>query len=344
MSEGRRSARGGRDRSGWAWCLPVALVAAILALGWAATPDARRPSLRGIGRTPEVPAVEAWVDPAQLSFDGIEALDPRWIEELSFVAAELPPFRVEDTAALASLSDTLAAVSFVRSVPRLEATAEQGIELELELRRPVACIPAGARFLTVDDEGVLLSGTWPAPLRVDGIALPVLGPMSDADGLFALAQAGDWLAETTHLDALDVAVSLAREVSPEARRTLGRVLIDATRAREASVEEPGVRLLLEERRLVLFGRRPSADEPGELEVTRKWSSVERALEALHDPLLPLDWSVVDVRWDYPEVALREPLLAVRSPEPAAGRRPERARSREKVVPEIRPEIPRGRVR
>ncbi|MCH7646671.1 MAG: CDP-alcohol phosphatidyltransferase family protein, partial [Nitrospinae bacterium] len=76
------------------------------------------------------------------------------------------------------------------------------LRLELELRVPVACVPVQGDFMTVDAAGVLLSGTWPAPVNQEGAPLPVIGPMEDANGLFALARPGDWLSEKEHLDAL----------------------------------------------------------------------------------------------------------------------------------------------
>ena len=63
--------------------------------------------------------------------------------------------------------------------------------------------------------------------------------------------------------------------------------------------------MLERDREVLFGRAPSADEPGELPVEIKWGSVARTLE-LEEAAEPVDWAVVDVRWDRPELVLRDP--------------------------------------
>ena len=73
---------------------------------------------------------------------------------------------------------------------------------------------------------------------------------------------------------------------------------------------------------MLFGRPPRMDEPGELAAAVKWASLEEALLALGrtppgaSPLGgALDWSVVDVRWDRPEMVGRGPWLAALESEP-----------------------------
>ena len=58
-------------------------------------------------------------------------------------------------------------------------------------------------------------------------------------------------------------------------------------------------------RLRTHRRRVLADEPGELPVEIKWDSVARTLE-LEEAAEPVDWAVVDVRWDRPELVLRDP--------------------------------------
>jgi len=149
--------------------------------------------------------------------------------------------------------------------------------------------------------------------------------MGDAWGLFDLARRGDYLAEPEHLDALDVAVSLGEHLDEATRTRLGRVVIDARTARETSVDEPGARLLLEDGRVVLFGRAPCCGEPGELEPGAKWSSVVEALALLGSGPAPdpqTDWLLLDVRWDRPEIVLRNPPLAMADEAgPAATRAP-----------------------
>jgi len=246
-----------------------------------------------------------YVDPARLSFEGFPPwVDPRWIDRLEEIVGSTPPFAVDDRAALEGLRTELIGQPYVRSIARLDADRRDGLCLELALREPVACVPAGDTFLLVSSDAVVLPGRWNAPPRCGPGFLPVLGPIEDAE-LFAFAEPGDWLAEEAHLDALDVALSLADHLSDDARRTLGRCVIDASRARQASIDEPGVRLLLEERRLCLFGRRPSTPEPGELPVARKWAALEKGLALLDDP--GRGWDLIDCRWDKPD--LRTPQVA-----------------------------------
>jgi len=243
---------------------------------------------------------ELWIEPASFA-ERIElvGVDPRWGEELGGRLGDHPPFRPEDVEAVEALRQDLEALSFVARVSLLPAS-DEGPGFALSLRVPVACVPVGSDFQAVDAEGVLLSGLWPTPPRMDGAPLPVLGPLRDARGVFRNARAGDWLAETAHTDALDVALSLREHLSLAERGALGRVVIDASRARVASVDEPGVRLELEGRRLILFGRAPATDEPGELAVGEKWRSVRRALAVVDRA----DWELVDVRWDRPEMVAR----------------------------------------
>ena len=324
------------DKRRRASAIPLLLILALLVLGWVGTPAHRRPSLEGLERLIPVrwvqamerpappPPVELWIEPAELGqaspadWGWPDSTDERWALELGDVLSTTPAFRPADVAALELLRTRLTELSFVHSLPTFEASEEEGLVLELRLRRPVACLPVGHGFLTVDAEGVILSGFWPTPVRFEGAPLPVIGPMSDAGELFAYARPGDWLEEPEHLDALDVALSLAEHLELETRRSLGRLVIDATRARRVSVQEPGVRLLLEERRLVLFGRGPHCGEPGELAVARKWDSVRRALAPLDDPTDPFDWDVVDVRWDQPSFVPRPPALALLDGEAGAG--------------------------
>ncbi len=253
---------------------------------------------------------EVWVDPAALVFPPSPALfDPRWAELLSQTTARHEPFSSRDGAALARLRDDLAALPCVGAVERLEVDERSGLVAVLEFRRPVACIPVGTHFLVVDAQGVILPGPWPAPLRVAGELLPVLGPMADASGIFRGARAGDSLAENGHLDALDVALSMRENLSFEERVLLGRVVIDASRARSARPEDGGAKLLLEGRRMIVFGRAPSLKEPGELPAETKWQAVEKAIGLLREGGSECDWDLVDVRWDEPEIVLRNPEVA-----------------------------------
>jgi hypothetical protein len=96
---------------------------------------------------------------------------------------------------------------------------------------------------------------------------------------------------------------MRRALSDKDFEATGPPLIDATRARQASVTEPGVVIELEHRREVLFGRPPWTDEPGELPCALKWDALSRALRTLSGPDAH-DWSLVDVRWDVPAIQAR----------------------------------------
>lgn len=256
-----------------------------------------------------------WVDPlalAELEFPAWA--DDRWHAEYVDALADFGPFHVEDRAALSQLEGWLADLSFVAEVRELDAVWPDELVLDLGLRRPVACLsvgydPAVPLFRTVAEDGTLLTGLWERPPRVEGGWLPVLGPLDDRElaELASYAEAGDWLGDPAHLAALDVARSLEASLAEPERLRLGRIVIDASRAPHASVHEPGVRLELENRRRVLFGRTPSTDAPGELAVAVKWRHLARGLAALDDPAH--EWDVLDVRWDVPDVVLRHPRLA-----------------------------------
>jgi len=333
--------------------LPFALVAALLALGWAVQRRgllAPRFARAAAGR--EVPPMSTFfVDPSALVGDDWgNTTDPRWGDELRYELSKLPPFRVDDALAAGRLRETLESLSFVAAVEELSITHER-VAIELRLREPVACVPVRSSFQMVDAEGVLISGLWPSPTRWEGAPLPVLGPLADADGAFANARPGDWLSEPEHLDALDVAVSLQEHLDVAERRALGRVVIDARTARRVTLEEPGIRLELEGRRLILFGRAPSANEPGELPEARKWDSVVRALRAEQSAdesdRAGLAWDLIDVRWDTPDIVLRHPRVArAESPGPAVRHRsPEPARPPVSAAPSARPRAEqRARVR
>ncbi len=270
----------------------------------------------GIGRSQRLrrgpPASAPWVDPARArSLRVPEWADPRWVERLREVLARQPPFAVGDLERLASLRDALAGLSFVERVERCGASAEAGLSLALVLRVPVACIRCADGFALVSAEGVILDGRWPSPPRLGRTFLPVIGPSSDL--LLARARAGDWLAEPEHRDALAVALSMWAHLDEGQRASLGRVVIDAWTARRTSVAEPGVRLELEGARLALFGRSPADGEPGELPAAAKWRSLARALELYQRDPAGLDWDLVDLRWDRPDLALRSaPELAALS--------------------------------
>ncbi len=249
-------------------------------------PSALAPSLRG--------SFPAWAD-------------PRWETELLDLVTAWPDFPAGDAASLRAFGAAVGSLSFVETLdsPRVGRGGDGRHELVLgfQLREPVACVRSGAGFLTVAADGTVLSGLWSAPPEVGGRWLPLLAAGPGA--AFELAEAGDWLGEPEHLDALDVAVSMHAHLEDADFELLGRVVIDASRGRLASPEEPGVRLALEDERLVLFGRPPAADEPGELPTATKWDSVQRAVGLLAGGPEERAWDLADVRWDLPELRKRE---------------------------------------
>lgn len=213
--------------------------------------------------------------------------------------ASFGEIEADDAEARRAVGDAVAALSFVADATAPVTVWPDGLTLEVRLRRPVACVRVPGAFLLVADDGTLLSGDWNVPPRVHGRWLPVIGP---PDRVFHVASAGMRLAETQDLDALDVALSLEAHLPERSSELLGRIAIDASRGPVADVDEPGVRLLLEDERLVLFGRPPRMVEPGELPVEAKWASLVRALDLLASG--SLDWDLVDVRWDDPELRPR----------------------------------------
>ena len=260
---------------------------------------------------------EIWVDPAALSFDHLPAwADPRWVQALDDTVAGFEPFPISDDEALRTLGSELAAFAFVERLEQLKATRRHGLTVAVSLRRPVACIPAGEDFLLVSRDAVVLPGRWEKPPRCGAGFLPVIGPVADAE-LFAYALPGDWLVDPAHLAALDVACSMLEHLDDRARDRLGRTRIDAEMAHAASVDEPGVRIHLENKRLALFGREPSTKAPGELPAYMKWRALDQALQRLEqNPAI--DWDLVDCRWDQPDlhvVALAEPAAGSSEPIP-----------------------------
>jgi hypothetical protein len=175
-----------------------------------------------------------------------------------------------------------------------------GAEFPVRLRRPVACLAVGRAFLAVDAEGVVLPGEHRTPPQADGGFLPVLGPL---DGRFDRVRSGERLAELRDLDALSIAESIWSYLDSEHRLRLGRVVIDASGAREVSVERPGAVIALEGGRSIAFGRSPRQQEPGELPLELKWRNVAEALPMI-DGGDGVDWYELDARFDRPTFARR----------------------------------------
>lgn len=231
-------------------------------------------------------------------------VDPRWSDEAAALVAELEPIRADERDAIEELSERLRELSFVASIGAAEVIWPDGLQVELRMREPVACVHVGRHYLGLAADGTLLSGRWPAPPSRDNGFLPVLSlaPDGERDPRRALVP-GERLDEPAALDGLAVAVSLWRHLAPADLRRLGRCRIDARRARLASVEDPGTVIFLEGRRSVWFGRSPNLGEPGELPEGSKWEQLARALALLEpDPARSaepdgIDWDLVDVRWD-----------------------------------------------
>ncbi|MCY2960977.1 MAG: hypothetical protein NTY35_12505 [Planctomycetota bacterium] len=229
--------------------------------------------------------------------------DPRWQEYLAVRLASLPPVDARDHAQVRSVAVAVAGLPFVQEVLEPRVLWPDGIEVPLRLRKPGACVLSGTDFLAISEDGVVLPGRWPTPPLVDGRFLPVIGPN---DGRFDSAQPGERLRAPGDVDGLAVALSLRAALEPEDFALAGPPLVDATRARQTAVDEPGVRILFEGRRVVYFGRAPEAGAPGELPTEKKWEHVRRALAFLRPENGARDWSLADVRWDVADVAWRLP--------------------------------------
>jgi hypothetical protein len=227
-------------------------------------------------------------------------VDARWDRWAAARLGALPEISALDDEGVERVAAAVAALPIVAEigVPRIDWP--DGLEVPVRLRQPVACVRSREEYLSVSAEGVVLPGAWPAPPWIGRGFLPVIGPN---DHSFDRVQPGQVLREARHLDALSVAVSMRRALNQKDFEAMGPPLIDATRARQASVTEPGVVLELEHRREVYFGRPPWTDEPGELPCALKWDALARALRSLSGAE-PRDWSLLDVRWDVPAIQAR----------------------------------------
>jgi hypothetical protein len=194
----------------------------------------------------------------------------------------------------------VAALSFVKEVGLPSVAWPDGLWLPVRFRRPVACVATGGAFLCVDADGAVLPGRWLVPPRVGAGWLPVLQWELGRGTVAGAPRERTRLGAPRALDALSVAASMWEALAPRDLEALGRIVVDARRADRASVEEPGVRLLLENGRLILFGRPACTREPGELPLAWKWRSVSLGLAALRARQSDRDWDLLDVRWDAPE--------------------------------------------
>lgn len=250
----------------------------------------------------------ARVDPRRVALEhpaGPEGLPSAWSELVAARLARHGARPADDERLLDDVRAELEALPFVREVGEARVLWPDGLSVEVRLREPVACVCAGEDYLPVSSDAVVLPGRYPAPPDLGRGLLPVIGPV---DGALRQARPGDHLLQERHLDALSVAVSLREHLSRGTLERLGPVVIDAERARSAAVDEPGTVLLLEEHRIVLFGRTPRQDAPGELAEEVKWGHLVRALDRLEDPGdeggEAADWDLLDLRWDDPTLRPR----------------------------------------
>jgi len=217
---------------------------------------------------------------------------PTWDERLGQVLGRLGAVSALDRPAIRELSSAVDALSFVAEVGEPEVLWPDGLTLPLRLHVPVACVKArDSVFLPVAEDGTVLDGSSAYPHEAYGAWLPVIGPN---DGALAGARPGEVLVEPRHLDALAVAVSMWNHLGVADLVEMGRILIDASHERAPDGLPGGVRLDLERKRRILFGRPPGTGHPGELPEPLKWAHVAEGLRRWR---AREDWALLDVRWD-----------------------------------------------
>lgn len=230
-----------------------------------------------------------------------EWLDPRWEQLLASRMSAVGDFEADDVAGVEAVMAGLRELSFIEELGEPRVIWPDGLEVPLRIRRPIACIAwrdsyfcVAVDWSTGTPRGVILEGPWPTPPSIGARYLPVIDRLDDVP-------ASVWLEGRAQLDALAIADSMWQHLGDEDYARLGRIVIDARRARMASVEESGARIELEGYRVVIFGRSPAEDAPGELPVAQKWKSIQIGLADLAGGM---DWESLDVRWDRPERVLR----------------------------------------
>ena len=231
-----------------------------------------------------------------------EWLDPRWEELLSTRMAAIADFEADDPAGVAAVMAGLRELSFIEELGEPRVLWPDGLEVPLRIRRPIACIAwqdtyfgVAVDWSTGSPRGVILEGPWPSLPNVGARYLPVIDRLESVPSSV-------WLETEFQLDALAIADSMWQNLDDADYEALGRIVIDARRARLTSPEEPGTRIELENHRVVLFGRSPAQDAPGGLPVTMKWESIHKGLDELR---AGKDWESLDVRWERPVMVLRE---------------------------------------
>lgn len=263
------------------------------------------------------------VETASVRMDvGAEWVDARWQRIVREHVARLADFDCEDAGARARVVAELAALPFVKSIEAPAVLWPDGLRIDIRLRVPVACVQVGREYLAISADGMLLPGVWPSPPRRGAGHLPVLAldvaAKSSKPGVIDAAdlRPGQVLWNSQVADGLSVAASMWDQLDSDDLLRLGPSIIDARRARETGVEEPGTVIHLERSRKIHFGRAPSTTEPGELPVATKWLNTANALICL--PSGPpaavggaptaregeVDWELVEVRWDHPAMLPR----------------------------------------
>jgi len=230
-----------------------------------------------------------------------EWIDPRWEELLSDRMAAVADFEADDSVGIAQVMAGLGELAFIEELGEPRVLWPDGLEVPLRIHRPIACIAWQDSYFAVavdwslgTPRGVILEGPWYTLPNVGTRYLPVI------DRLEEVPQSV-WLEQRAQLDALSIADSMWTHLDDSDYARLGRIVIDARRARETSVDEPGTRIELEGHRVVLFGRSPAQDAPGALPVADKWRSIQIGLKDLENGI---DWESLDVRWDHPQRVLR----------------------------------------
>lgn len=273
----RRGARSGR--------VPTALLLGLGFLGFAWLVGRIDTAVRAAGHHN--------VDTRRVRIAGRDWVPRDWEERIAARLTAIGPIEAREREALERAAAEIAAMPFVAHVGDVSTIWPDGLCVDVVLRRPRACVRVGELYLCVAEDGVVLPGAWPLPPDTGGGRLPVLGPFDwPTDELLP----GDRLDSPVVEDGLAIATSLFQHLDPDTQDRLGIVLIDAREARATSVENPGAQLFLEGRRLVLFGRAPNADAPGELPVAQKWKHLAAALRLLDGPERE-DWDLLDARWD-----------------------------------------------
>ncbi len=224
-----------------------------------------------------------------------------WQRRLERILRRHEQVDLSNPAAIASLKAEFAGLSFVEEVGEPEVVWPDGLVVPLRLREPAACIRVGDDFLPVADDGMVLAGYSYAPHEVYGAGLPILGP-SDRLLRAGMPSPGDFLQDEALLTALKVAGSMQRNLIPKQQRLLGRIVIDASHEQAPDGLPGGVRIDLDGKRRILFGRPPGGDFPGELPARIKWMAIAAALQpnSSGGP-----WDLLDVRWDEPVRQVRE---------------------------------------